>query len=303
MTSQRASSRSGPVRGSRAHGGLGWRGARAACPAKRDERLVGHIGTLSLMISSPSFLLRFPLPDALVRRMAIHEAGHAAVGLAIDAGEISSVSISISAARRREGRREMEFYSKCLGFERTGAQMLDDMAVRPGGLAAEEVFLGDRSAGAGGAKGADLHGATSSALAFEASYGFGEGFSSSDEEELFAALRHDRYLQLRVDKVLAGQFERAKKIEEGHRQEVELIAEALLAKGTLTGAELRDLSDLQPRLKLVTDVERKAARPSVRHCSQLASTLHVRVTNELRCSGSCVNAGRLQRCRGTCEER
>lgn len=153
MTSQRASSRSGPVRGSRAHGGLGWRGARAACPAKRDERLVGHVGTLSLMISSPSFLLRFPLPDALVRRMAIHEARHAAVGLAIDAGEISSVSISISAARRREGRRETEFYSKCLGFERTGAQMLDDMAVRPGGLAAEEDFLGDRSAGVAARRG------------------------------------------------------------------------------------------------------------------------------------------------------
>ena len=82
--------------------------------------------------------------------------------------------------------------------------------------------------------------------------------SSSDEEELFATLRLDRYLQVRVDKVLAGQFARAKKIIEDHRQEVERIAEALLAKGSLTGDELRDLVAQQPRLKLVLDAEQRA---------------------------------------------
>lgn len=70
-------------------------------------------------------------------------------------------------------------------------------------------------------------------------------------------LRLDRYLQVRVDKVLAGQFARAKKIVEGHRQEVERVAEALLAKGNLTGDELRDLVAQQPQLKLVEPQDRK----------------------------------------------
>lgn len=68
------------------------------------------------------------------------------------------------------------------------AQLLDDIAVRLGGLAAEEVMLGDRSAGGGGASGSDLHSATLSALTFEASFGLGEGFAylaSEDEDELF----------------------------------------------------------------------------------------------------------------------
>jgi hypothetical protein len=176
-------------------------------------------------------------------------------GLMVDAGDVISVAISSAAVPNggiqdgggvlfREG-----------GFrERTRSQILDAIAVRLGGLAAEEVLLGDRSAGAGGTKGSDLHGATLSALTFEASYGLGEGFaylSSNDEEELFHTLRLDRYLQARIDKVLAGQFARVKEIVENHRQEVERVAEALLVRGSLTGDELRDVVAQQPRLKLV----------------------------------------------------
>jgi cell division protease FtsH len=202
------------------------------------------------------------LPEALSRRMAIHEAGHAVVGLMVDAGDVLAASISFSAIPTGGIQDGGGVVFGTQGFrERTRGQILDDMAVRLGGLAAEEVFLGDRSAGGGGGKGSDLHGATSSALAFEASYGFGEGFaylSSSDEEELFATLRLDRYLQVRVDKVLADQFARAKKIVEDHRQEVERVAEALLAKGSLSGDELRDLIAQQPRLKLMAPVRNRA---------------------------------------------
>ena len=62
---------------------------------------------------------------------------------------------------------------------------------------------------------------------------------------------------MRVDKVLTGQFARAKKIVEEHRHEVERVAEALLAKGNLSGDELRDLVAQQPRLKLVVDDEQR----------------------------------------------
>src|SRR6185437_8595599 len=100
-----------------------------------------------------------------------------------------------------------------------------------GGLAAEEVFLRDRSAGAGSTKGAVPAWSHAVGACLRSLYGFGEG--TSDEDELFATLRLDRYLQARVEKVLAGQFSRARKIVVEHRQEVERIAEALIAQGSL----------------------------------------------------------------------
>ncbi|ESZ11022.1 hypothetical protein X737_30315 [Mesorhizobium sp. L48C026A00] len=60
--------------------------------------------------------------------------------------------------------------------------------------------------------------------------------AADNEEDLFTAMRFDRGLQERVDKVLMEQFERAKRIIGEHRREVEGIAEALLAKrGTVGG--------------------------------------------------------------------
>jgi len=234
----------------------GWNGASLEQLVRQARRLARR-GRRDMTVEDLVSGLPAPVafPDALRRRTAVHEAGHAVVGLMVDAGEVISVSISSAAVPNggiqdgggvlfREG-----------GFrERTRSQILDAIAVRLGGLAAEEVLLGERSAGGGGAKGSDLHGATLSALTFEASFGLGEGFaylSSSDEDELFATLRLDRYLQARIDKVLAGQFARVKEIIERHRQEVERVAEALLARGSLTGDELRDVVAQQTRLKLV----------------------------------------------------
>lgn len=144
--------------------------------------------------------------------------------------------------------------------ERTRSELLDGIAVRLGGIAAEEVVLGERSAGGGGGKGSDLHGATLSALTFEASYGLGEGFAyiaPDDEDELFHALRLDRILHARVDKVLAEQFARTKRIVEEHQLEVERIADALLDRGNLAADETRDLMAQQPRLKQVDEAARE----------------------------------------------
>jgi hypothetical protein len=70
----------------------------------------------------------------------------------------------------------------------------------------------------------------------------------------------------RVGQALAGQFARAKEIVEAHRQEVERIAEAPLARQRLSGDELRDLMAQQPRLRPVVDAEVRAGevRPQFR---------------------------------------
>ncbi|WP_164888382.1 hypothetical protein, partial [Mesorhizobium sp. M1A.F.Ca.IN.020.30.1.1] len=88
----------------------------------------------------------------------------------------------------------------------------------------------------------------------------GEGLAylaPDDEEELFSALRLDRFLHARVDKMLLEQFQRAKRVIERERLEVNRVAEALLVKGTLDASEVVDLVAQQPRLKLVDGDDRK----------------------------------------------
>jgi ATP-dependent Zn protease len=234
----------------------GWSGAsleqlvrQARRRARRGRRDMA-LDDLSAELPHP-----VPIPAEMRRRAAIHETGHVIVALALACGELVSVSVESAivpspgqfqnggGARFRDGRIK----------ERTHRELLDSIAVRLGGLAAEEVVLGERSAGGGGGRGSDLHTATLSALAFEASYGLGEGFAylaGDDEDELLSALRLDRCLHERVDKVLLEQFQRAKKLVERKRLEVERLAEALLAKGSLSAEEIEEIVGHQSGLQL-----------------------------------------------------
>lgn len=188
--------------------------------------------------------------------MAVHEAGHAVLAVVLGAGEIVSLSVNSHVARDARGDQDgggLVTHEAGLS-ERTREQLLNGVATLLGGLAAEEVVLGQRSAGGGGSKGSDLHAATVAVLKLEASYGLGESLAylaSSNEEELFTALRLDRLLQARVDKVLAEQFARTKRIVEAHRADVDRLTEALLERGALSGEEVRELVASQPRFQLV----------------------------------------------------
>lgn len=242
----------------------GWNGAsieqlvRQARRRARRGRREMVLNDLTAELPTP-----VPIPPEMRRRAAVHEAGHAVVALALRCGEIVSVSVESSIVPNSgtlQNGGGVSFGDRGIK-ERTHSQLLDDIAVRLGGIAAEEVILGERSAGGGGGRGSDLHTATLSALAFEASYGLGDGFAylaGEDEEELFSAMRLDRFLQERIDKLLVKQFQRAKRIVEVHRQEAERIAEALLARGMLSAEEIRDLMLQQPRLRLMEECGRKA---------------------------------------------
>ena len=234
----------------------GWNGAsleqlvrQARRRARRDRR---DLQVADLLASLPE---RVRIPESLRRRTAVHEAGHAIVVLVLGVGELVSVAVEDSVLADAAGFQDgggVNIRDNPVP-DRTRAWVLNGIAVRLGGIAAEEVLLGERSAGAGGAKGSDLHSATLSALTFEASYGLGESFAylaADDEGELFDALRFDRFLRERVDRVLESQFERARRIVQAHRPEVERLADALMKKGRLSGDEVRDLVSRQPRLML-----------------------------------------------------
>ncbi|MGB3643424.1 MAG: AAA family ATPase [Mesorhizobium sp.] len=224
--------------------------------ARRDRRelvLDDLIGEL------PSPVL---VPPEMRRRAAVHEAGHAVVALQLGSGELVSVSIEsaiVPVPNRLQKGGGVTLKDQGI-TERTRAQLLDSIAVRLGGSVAEEIVLGERSAGGGGRSGSDLHVATLMALAFEASYGLGEGLAylaSEDEDELGSLLRLDRFLHARVERMLGEQNSRAKRILTEHRHDIELIADALLDQGMLSAEDIRDLTSRQPRLKLVVDPKRR----------------------------------------------
>lgn len=185
------------------------------------------------------------VPAALLRRAAIHEAGHAVVavvlGRPMDHVELrvgptaSNASGFLSLGRVQY--REPPFQ------ERTVQDLLDQICVFLGGTAAEEVLLEGRSASAGGAAGSDLHHATLAALRIEASYGLGQGLaylSADQEEELLTSLHMSFFLRDRVEALLAEQMKRTGAVLEQHRAAVHSTATALLSAGRLSRGEIEE---------------------------------------------------------------
>lgn len=234
----------------------GWTGAAleqlARQARRRARRARRDLETADLLAELPELV---PLPEAMLWRNAIHEAGHVVVGLALVVGDFRSVEIidafdsSGESTQRGGGAR----FDEQVFPERTKAGFLDRIAVALAGLAAEEVVFGSRSAGGGGRKGSDLHIATVTALQVEATYGLGAGFtflSGASEEELLVTLHMNGGLQARVENVLAAEFRRAKALIEGMRPELENIAAALLRDRRLSAETVEELISRKPRHKL-----------------------------------------------------
>ncbi|TPJ54725.1 AAA family ATPase [Mesorhizobium sp. B2-6-4] len=234
----------------------GWTGAaleRLARQARRRARRARRdLETVDLLAELPGLV---PLPEAMLWRNAIHEAGHVVVGVTLGVGDFRSVEIidTFDPTGETTQRGGGALFDERVFPERTKAGFLDRIAVALAGLAAEEVVFGSRSAGGGGRKGSDLHVATVTALQVEAAYGLGAGFtflSGASEEELLVTLHMNGGLQARVENVLSAEFRRAKALVEGMRPELENISAALLRDRRLSAETVEELISRQPRLKL-----------------------------------------------------
>ncbi|TPN39338.1 AAA family ATPase [Mesorhizobium sp. B2-3-3] len=234
----------------------GWSGAaleqlvrqarRTARRGRRDMRLGDLAEALPALI---------PVPPATLWRTAVHEAGHAVVGLAV--GPWRVVTASVVRAMADTGGQQR---AGGVLWEEDGAftSSADDYRVRIqrifGGLAAEEVVFGDRTDGGGGIVGSDLYNATLAAAAMEASMGLGGGLtflSSIEPGELLRLVQFDHLTRSRVEKTLADCYAPAKAIVMERRADVERLAHALRDRGMLSGEEVGEVLDAQPWLKLV----------------------------------------------------
>ena len=174
-----------------------------------------------------------PLPDALRQRVAVHEAGHALVGLVTGMARPTMLAIrsdgGITHASMAGDTREQEYFA---GY----------LAVDLAGRAAERLVFGQASAGAGGGSDSDLAKATRTAAALEMSFGLGDSLVwLGPPETAFARINVDAALRARVETRLQQAEARASHILQANRGVLDDMANALCAAGVLTGAPLEEL--------------------------------------------------------------
>ena len=173
--------------------------------------------------------------EAALRRVAIHESGHAVCRL-LTTGKTDIVRITIE----HEGNGALGYVQHERGGQMlpTSADYRNELVCLVGGMAAEDVYLGAFSGG----NSSDLEMATRLVMRYVGSYGMSEAglvqyvrpgsLSSSDPallpEEVREAMR----------KVLDECLVEAKRRIEVCRPAIDAIVEVLREKGTLTGEEL-----------------------------------------------------------------
>ncbi|MGV1917714.1 AAA family ATPase [Rhizobium sp. 22-785-1] len=174
------------------------------------------------------------------KTIAIHEAGHAVVGVRLAVGRLETVAVPWEThAGQPLGFAHFKMREDQL-MERQGC--LDQIALLLAGRAAEEVILGTAFDGAGDAEGSDLHKASDLATRMEVQLGMGEGLgyfnlNSIEQRDHFRRINSD--VAARVERVLGREMERSREIVTRFRDAIERIADVLVEKAVVEGEEVR----------------------------------------------------------------
>ncbi|MBY5732191.1 AAA family ATPase [Rhizobium leguminosarum] len=201
-------------------------------------------------VTMADVLLHLPIPVQIppetLRVNAVHEIGHAIVGVALGM-ELISVEISarilLTTQNQPVGKAT---FGRRSWARRTKAHYLDAIAMGLGGMAAEQLLLGCHDDGVAGGRGSDLYDATRTAILLDRSFGMGDGLASLgdiSDAPILDISRMDRSVLDRADKMLREQLERATEILERHRPACERLVDALVAGLELSGQEVLDALD------------------------------------------------------------
>lgn len=192
---------------------------------------------------------RRPLSDLELRRVAVHEAGHALVAAVASPDEVLSVVVSKMVALDDAGSSlgHVEYRRKQSVFE-TEDSFTSRIDIHLAGIAAERLVFGHHSTSGGGARTSDLHVATDLATTMERYFGFGEclvmdlGRGAEALENLRAG---DPRLWRSVDRRLRTSLKRVEAMLLEYRLELEQLAEWLVERGRVSGAEVSALLSLR----------------------------------------------------------
>lgn len=215
--------------GATASDAMDW--VRAARRSARRQNRPVSIGDLMDRIRP-----RDDRPAEDVWRTAVHEAGHAIIGI-MQGRTLESVSIV--PARGSGGRAKFApLHSSVV----TKQIVEDNIVCGLAGRAAEIVLLGAPSAGAGGAETSDLANATRLLAQMRASLGLGEGLTwwGSPVEAPILAHRNPKIADL-IESDLRRLQAVAIEMVEAHRMPIEMLAKHLIERQSLTGADIAKL--------------------------------------------------------------
>lgn len=193
---------------------------------------------------------------------AIHESGHAVVGLLVEKGDpVDKVTIiprgrSLGATHFLPEKNKVSYWRK---------EVVDQLAVLMGGRCAEEIFLKDFSSGAS----QDIEQATRLARMMVCKWGMSELLGKVAYEESEAnqylggpSFRDKRYseqtaqlIDAEVKRLIEEAYERAKELLTEHKKEVQLMSEMLMEFETLDKEDVREIV-----LDHTWDPERKKVR-------------------------------------------
>lgn len=223
----------------------GWSGAaleQLVRDARRSARRARRMVSVSdLELTLPPTV---SIPAAMLRRAAVHEAGHVIAAVALEKPfEFAEIHDKVDSAGEYQSLGRVRV-GKTPTTEITVQSLLDEICFLLAGIAAEEAILGNRSIGGGGTRGSDLHLATLVALRLEASYGLGGGLAflgGDGEAELLRLLHSSQAVRERIESILHEQMARACALVEDHRGAVGCAAEELLEGKRITDADAERL--------------------------------------------------------------
>jgi ATP-dependent Zn protease len=177
------------------------------------------------------------IPPECLKRVALHEAGHAAAAILLN------LSSNVTTSLMRRGRLVAET-SFAPRFESITRKVVENkITVALAGRAAEDVLLGDVTAGSGGAENSDLAIATSLAVRAVGSWGLSSSsnliYSGDTAPEQLWTWRPE--LAEEVDAMLKAAYTNATELITTHREAVRAIAAALIDRRALTHDEIATL--------------------------------------------------------------
>lgn len=198
------------------------RDARRIARRKQVEVSVEHVAA-----SMPAM---HSLPREQRLSTAIHELGHAVVGIVLDHRRLKKIVVhkAVFMTEASQAAGYAHFEGKMAERKNKG-WWEDEIAVYLGSIAAETLFLGGHCDGSAH----DLQQATDGALHMLAIAGFGHTLMSDGYGADMSLRRHR--LEPQVDGILHEQLLRASGIVERYRDVIERLAEELADKGEISG--------------------------------------------------------------------
>ena len=165
---------------------------------------------------------------ALLRRIAVHEAGHLVVRASLDLPAPISVQIGLAGGS-----------VTCPAVAlHTEASATDGLAELLAGRVAERLLLGDLSSGAGHGPDSDIAKATLQAFRMEAEWGFGDSVPIWQPSATVFSLGIPSAIKPAVEQRLRDAEQRAAAVIEAHRKAALALTEILLERRELAGEEL-----------------------------------------------------------------